>query len=74
MTDELTKELVDVGLIQDYCLPVGEVELYPRPDEAVVFRDYFIMGLLIPCHHFKLTILDQYWIQLHELTPVHLLT
>lgn len=69
MTNELAKELVDAGFIQEYRLPVGEEELLPRRDEAVVFRDYFVVSLFIPCHRFVLTILDRYQIQLHELMP-----
>lgn len=29
---------------------VGEGELCPLEDEVVVFRDYFVAGLVITCH------------------------
>lgn len=69
MTDELAKELVDEVLIQGYHLPVGEDELCPEKDDVVVCHDYFVAGLVIPCHQFVLIVLDRYRIQLHELTP-----
>lgn len=50
MTGELVKELVDAGLITGYRLPVDEEKLRPEQDEVVVFRDYFVTGLVIPCH------------------------
>lgn len=69
MTDDLTKELVNAGLITGYRLPIGKEELNPREDEVVVFRDNFVAGLVIPCHQFVLAVLDRYRIHLHELTP-----
>lgn len=69
MTDELAKELVNVGFIWDYRVPVGEEELRPGPDEVVVFRDYFVAGLVIPCRQSVLAVLGRYRIQLHKLTP-----
>lgn len=50
MINELAKELVKAGLIREYILPVGEEELHPEYDEVVVFLDYFVVGLVIPCH------------------------
>lgn len=50
MTNELTKELVDLVLLEGYRLLAGEEELWPGADEAVVFHDYFIARLVIPCH------------------------
>lgn len=69
MTSEHVKELVDVGSISGYRLPAGEEELRPEEDEAIVFRDYFVVGLVIPCHQFVMVVLDRYHIQLHDLTP-----
>lgn len=50
MTNNLTQELVEAGLICEYRHPVGEEELHPRQDEVVVFHDYFVVGLVIPYH------------------------
>lgn len=75
MTPEHIKELVDVGLVSRYQLSIGEEELPSREDEVVIFRDYFIAGIVIPSHQFVLVVLDRYHIQLLELTStafVHL--
>lgn len=72
MTPEHLKELVNAGLISGYHLLVGKEELLPEEDEVVVFRDYFVVGLVIPFHQFVLAVLDRYHIQLHKLTPTAL--
>lgn len=69
MTLELVKELVDDGLIMEYHLSTGKEELRSEEDDAIVFHDYFVAGLVILCQQFVQTILDWYRIQLQELTP-----
>jgi hypothetical protein len=46
-------------------------ETIPRlePDECVVFRDYFVAGLRMPCQDFVEEILKAYNIEMHHLTP-----
>jgi hypothetical protein len=40
----------------------------PRPDEAVVFEDFFVAGLHMPPHLVLLDILRKFRVQLHQLT------
>lgn len=40
-----------------------------KPYEAVVFRDFFVAGLHFPLDPFVSGILDQFGVQLHQLTP-----
>jgi hypothetical protein len=41
----------------------------PKPDECVVFRDYFTSGLRMPCQDIVKEILKAYNIEMHHLTP-----
>jgi hypothetical protein len=41
----------------------------PRENEAVVFDDFFIVGLRIPLHPMLLDILHKFHVHLHEFTP-----
>lgn len=66
------KGLVDNGLIAGYRHPEDDEELLPNKDEVVVFRDYFMAGLVIPCHQFMLDVLNRYQVQMHEFTPTAL--
>lgn len=50
MAAEHVKDLVDASLMSGYRLPIGKEELRSEEDEVVVFRDYFVAGLVIPCH------------------------
>jgi hypothetical protein len=54
----------------DVRLPTqNETILRPKPDECVVFRDYFVTGLRMPCQDFMKEILKVYNIEMHHLTP-----
>jgi hypothetical protein len=41
----------------------------PKKDEAVVFEDFFVVGLRIPLHPILLEILQKFHVQLRQLTP-----
>jgi hypothetical protein len=41
----------------------------PRANEAVVFEDFFTVGLRMPPHPILVGILHKFWVQLHQLTP-----
>jgi hypothetical protein len=49
--------------------PGGETVPKPKPDEAVVFRDFYQCGFRLPCSTFLRLILKAFGIQLHHLTP-----
>jgi hypothetical protein len=54
----------------DVRLPIqNETIPRPEPDEYVVFRDYFVAGLRMPCQDFVEEILKAYNIEMHYLTP-----
>jgi hypothetical protein len=40
----------------------------PRPDEAILFEDFFAAGLRMPPHLILLDILRNFRVQLHQLT------
>jgi hypothetical protein len=48
---------------------LGE-EIVPEPssDEAIVFEEFFIMGLQMPPHRVLTEILLKFWVQLHQLS------
>ena len=41
----------------------------PKPNEAVVFRDFFLAGLQFPLEKFVSDVLETFGVQLHQLTP-----
>jgi hypothetical protein len=47
--------------------PGGESVPNPRPDEAVVFEDFFTAGLHMPPHPVLVVILRKFRVQLHQL-------
>jgi hypothetical protein len=49
--------------------PQNEIIHRPEPDECVVFRDHFTVGLRMPCQDFIKEILKAYNIEMHHLTP-----
>ncbi|TVU42006.1 hypothetical protein EJB05_08387, partial [Eragrostis curvula] len=49
--------------------PGDEEILQPKPNEAVVFRDYFKAGLRLPALFILQRVLNAYGIQIHHLTP-----
>jgi hypothetical protein len=49
--------------------PGEEIVPEPNSDEAVVFEEFFIMGLWMPPHHVLTEILLKFRVQLHQLTP-----
>lgn len=52
-----------------FCPPGEEEYPKPRPYEAVVFRDYFVVGLKFPLDDFVPMVLERFNLQLHQLTP-----
>jgi hypothetical protein len=58
------------SLGRDPFRPPGD-ETVPRlkPNEAVVFRDFFAAGLHFPLEPFVSRVLDLFEVQLHQLTP-----
>ncbi|TVT98686.1 hypothetical protein EJB05_55994, partial [Eragrostis curvula] len=51
------------------CCPGDEEIPQPKPNEAVVFRDYFEAGLRLPALFILQRVLNAYGIQIHLLTP-----
>jgi hypothetical protein len=49
--------------------PREEIVPGPNSDEAVVFEDFFSMGLQMPPHHVLTKILLKFQVQLHQPTP-----
>jgi hypothetical protein len=49
---------------------VSGAEEVPEPEgELVVFEAFFIVGLLLPAHHFVSKVLQKFEVQVHQLTP-----
>jgi hypothetical protein len=40
----------------------------PNPDEAIVFKEFFVVGLWMSPHPAFTEILLKFWVQLHQLT------
>ena len=51
------------------CLLGKEIVPKPEPDEAVILKDYFTVGLQFPVEDLVKDILDAYNIELHHLMP-----
>ena len=49
--------------------PEGEIEAKPQPDEVVVFRDFFIVGLRFPLDPVVLEIFKLFDVYTHQMTP-----
>ena len=49
--------------------PTSEETPTPQPYEVVVFRDFFTAGLRFPCDLALPSILDQFPVKMHQLTP-----
>jgi hypothetical protein len=49
--------------------PEEEIVPNPQRDEAIVFEEYFVYGLLMPPHWALVEIMMKFRIQLHQLTP-----
>lgn len=49
--------------------PSEEEYPQPRPYEAVVFHDYFIVGLKFLVNDFMVGVMERFNLQLHQLTP-----
>lgn len=49
--------------------PGHEIVPWPKPYEAVVFRNFFVAGLCFPLEPFVSAALDRFGAQLHQLTP-----
>ncbi|TVU06528.1 hypothetical protein EJB05_49749, partial [Eragrostis curvula] len=49
--------------------PGDETVPLPKPNGAVVFRDYFEAGLRLPAWGFLERVLERYSVQIHHLTP-----
>ena len=49
--------------------PEGEVEAKPQPDEVVVFRDFFIVGLCLPLDLVLVEIFKLFDVYTHQMTP-----
>jgi hypothetical protein len=43
----------------------------PNPNEAIVFKEFFAVGLRMLPHPAFTEILLKFWVQLHQLTPEH---
>lgn len=49
--------------------PKGETMPEPKANECMVFRDFFKVGLRLPCHYLIHCNLDCYGVKIHQLTP-----
>jgi hypothetical protein len=49
--------------------PGDELIPRPKPNEAVVFCDFFVAGLQFPLEKFVSDVLEIFVVQLHQLTP-----
>jgi hypothetical protein len=49
--------------------PGEEIVPEPNSDEAVVFEEFFTVGLWMLPHRVLTEILLKFWVQLHQLTP-----
>ena len=66
--EEVLVGLVKEGLIRDASkvrLPKGQETLEPEDDEAIVFIDYFRVGLRLPCDEMVPKALKLFEIYLH---------
>jgi hypothetical protein len=67
--------LVSLGSNNHYFLkgygrpPGTEFVPNPRPDEAVMFEDFFVARLRMPPHPVLMDILCKFRLQFHQLTP-----
>jgi hypothetical protein len=55
-------------------VPCGEIVPHPKPDEAVVFKDFFSCGLRFPAVYVLHLVVETFKVQLHHLTPNGILT
>jgi hypothetical protein len=51
------------------CVPGEETTLEPSTDEAILFEEFFTVGLRMPLHPVLSDILLKFQVQLHQLTP-----
>jgi hypothetical protein len=51
------------------CEPREETVLELGDHEAVVFEEFFVVGLWMPPHHVLVEVLLKFQVQLHQLTP-----
>jgi hypothetical protein len=73
------REMTNHAYLTNDITHVLEEETIPKPnaDEAVLFEEFFTVGLRMPLHPVLQDILLKFQVQLHQLTPntiVHLLT
>ena len=70
--DEVLVGLVKEGLISDVSkvrLPGSHETPEPADDEAIIFVDYFCVGLCFPCNEMAMDVFKLFEVYLHQLTP-----
>ena len=68
--EEVLVGLIKEGLISDVSkvrLPKDQETLEPEDDEAIIFVDYFRVGLRLPCDEMVPKILKLFEVYLHQL-------
>ena len=72
VTHKLIQDYVNKGYLETNSLghqqfrpPGKETIPQPKPYEAVVFRDFFVVGLHFPLEPFVSGVLDRFGVQLH---------
>jgi hypothetical protein len=76
MTKKMILELEKDGWVPQGRAKLSQGETIPMPgkDYAVVFRDYFACGLHLPSVRFLREVLEEFDVQIHQLTPNGFLT
>lgn len=74
VTEESLDRYMADGLIssqiRSLCRATEQEEVpEPKPYEAVVFHDFFVVGLRFPCENLLSEVLERFNLQLHQLTP-----
>ncbi|RLN41122.1 hypothetical protein C2845_PM01G44620 [Panicum miliaceum] len=72
VTDVTIKNLVSAGVLADGAGQAslkGEKIANPRPDEVIIFRDFFSTGLRFPLDPVVIQILEAFDIKFHQLMP-----
>ena len=72
MTPEVLKGMIINGLVdrsQVRAPPTNQASARPEPDELVVFRDFFTVGLRFPLDSVIVDIFRLFMVYLHQMTP-----
>ena len=68
VTDMMTRDMETCGVLE-----AGQTTARPRPNEVVVFRDFFAAGLRFPLDPVVMEVFKLHKVFLHQMTPMSFL-